>query len=209
MQSTFDEVITTPQRLREIMGEPRGYSAQKGIDHIDSILKRFIEATPFVLVATHGADGLLDISPKGDPAGFVEVLDEKTLIVPDRLGNQRLDSFTNLLTSPAIALLFIIPGNAETLRVAGHARIVRDRALQKRLAVNGKEPNLCLVVDVDEAFMHCAKSMVRSKLWKPEEWPDRSGVPTMMESVKANAKAIETVEELQKGEDIVTVTRLY
>jgi PPOX class probable FMN-dependent enzyme len=209
VQSGFDEVITSQLRLREIIGEPRGYSAQKSIDHIDGIFRRFIAATPFVVVATNGADGLLDVSPKGDPAGFVEVLDEKTLIIPDRLGNQRLDGLVNLLTNPSIALLFIIPGNTETLRVAGKARIVRDGRLQKRLAVNGKEPVLCLVVDVEEAFMHCAKAMVRSKIWKPGEWPDRSNVPTLMESVKANAKAIESVEALQEREDIVTVTRLY
>jgi PPOX class probable FMN-dependent enzyme len=209
MLGTFDEVITNPHRLREIIGEPRGYSAQKGTDRIDDIFRRFIAATPFVAVATHGADGLLDISPKGDPAGFVEVLDEKTLVIPDRLGNQRLDTFVNLLANPAIALIFIIPGNIETLRVAGTARIVRDSALQKCLAVMGKEPVLCLVVNVEEAFMHCPKAMVRSKMWKPEEWPDRSNVPKMMESVKANAKAVESVEELQRREDIVTVTRLY
>ena len=106
---------------------------------------------------------MLDVSPKGDPAGFVKVLDHKTLVIPDRLGNQRLDSFMNLLSNPAVALIFIIPGNTETLRVAGTGRVVRDQELQKRLAVNGKEPVLCLVVNVHEAFMHCPKAMVRSK----------------------------------------------
>ncbi len=206
---SFDEVVTTQQRLREIIGDPRGYSAKKGTDRIDDLFRRFIAASPFVVVATSGADGLLDVSPKGDPAGFVAVLDEKTLVIPDRLGNQRLDGFRNLLANPTIALIFIIPGNTETLRVAGTARVVRDRALQQRLAVNGKEPVLCLVVNVEEAFMHCPKAMVRSRIWKPEEWPDRSDVPKMMELVKINANAVESVEELQKREDMVTVTRLY
>ena len=134
----FDEVITGHERLRELIGEPRGYSAAKSNDHIDGIFERFIAASPFVALATSGADGLLDVSPKGDPAGFVAVLDSKTLVIPDRLGNQRLDSFLNLLTNPADALLFIIPGNTETLRVAGTARIVRDVTLQKRLFGSAK-----------------------------------------------------------------------
>ena len=209
MRANFDEEITSRQRLREIVGEPRGYSAFKVIDHIDELFRRFIQATPFVVVATRGADGLLDLSPKGDPAGFVEVFDDKTLIIPDRLGNQRVDGFENILANPSIALLFIIPGNSETLRVAGKARIVRDAALQKRLAVHGKEPGLCLVVDVEEAFMHCAKSMVRSRLWHPELWPDRSNVPSLMESIKKNAGAPESLDDLQRREAAVTLARLY
>jgi hypothetical protein len=151
MRSVFDEVVTTHERLREIVGEPRGYAGRKTIGHIDSIFRRFIAASPFVAVATTGPDGLLDVSPKGDPAGFVHVLDDRTLVLPDRPGNQRLDGFQNLLRNPAIALLFIIPGNKETLRVAGHAKIVLDTKLQDLLAVNGKKPLLCTVIDVREA----------------------------------------------------------
>ena len=209
MFAKFDEEVTTRQRLRELVGEARGYSALKSIDHIDDVFRRFIEATPFVVVATFGADGLLDLSPKGDPVGFVEVLDERTLILPDRPGNQRLDSFENLLLNPCVALLFIIPGNNETLRVAGKAKIVRDTELQRRLAVNGKAPLLCTVIEVEEAFMHCAKAIVRSRLWSPEQWPDRSNVPTLMESVKKNACAAESLDELQRHEDAVTIARLY
>jgi PPOX class probable FMN-dependent enzyme len=205
----FEEVVTSVQRLRELIGEPRGYSMKKGTDRIDGIFRRFIAASPFVVIATAGADGLLDVSPKGDPAGFVAVLDDKTLAIPDRMGNQRLDGFTNLLGNAAIALIFIIPGNTETLRVAGHARIVRDTALQRRFAVNGKEPIVCLVVDVAQAFMHCGKSMVRSRLWRPEEWPDRSDVPTIAESLKANAQASETLAELEQREAAATIARLY
>jgi len=205
----FDEVITDVSRLREIIGWPRGYSAQKGADRIDAIFARFIAAAPYVIVTTVGADGLPDASPKGDPAGFVVILDEKTLVIPERPGNQRLDGFQNLLANPAVALLFIIPGNTETLRVAGRARIVRDPVLQQRLAVNGKEPLLCLVVDVEEAFMHCGKSSVRSGIWKPETWPDRSNVPSIAESVKANARATESLEELERREQAMTLARLY
>lgn len=209
MMTVFEEVVSDTPRLREIIGEPRGYSAQKGTNRIDEIFSRFIAAAPYVIVATVGTDGLPDASPKGDPAGFVLVLDEKTLVIPERPGNQRLDGFQNLIANPAVALLFIIPGNTETLRVAGRARIVRDPSLARRLAVNGKEPLLCLVIDVEEAFMHCGKSSVRSGIWKPETWPDRSNVPTVAESVKANARAAESLEELQRREDAVTIARLY
>lgn len=205
----FEEVVTDRVRLREIMGEPRGYSAQKGNDRIDAIFARFIGAAPYVIVTTVGADGLPDASPKGDPAGFVLILDERTLVIPERPGNQRLDGFQNLLANRAVALLFIIPGNTETLRVAGRGRIVRDPVLQQRLAVKGKEPLLCLVIDVEEAFMHCGKSSVRSGIWKPETWPDLSTVPTVAESVKANARAAESLEELQRREEAMTIARLY
>lgn len=205
----FEELVSDRARLREIIGEPRGYAARKGTDRIDSIFARFIAASPYVVVATIGQDGLPDASPKGDPAGFVMVLDEKTLVIPERQGNQRLDGFENLLLNPAVSLLFLIPGNTETLRVAGRARIVRDPELQHRCAVNGKDPLLCLVVDVEEAFMHCGKSSVRSGIWKPEIWPDRSNVPTVAESVKANAHASESLDELERNEAAMTVTRLY
>jgi PPOX class probable FMN-dependent enzyme len=205
----FEEVITDAARLREIIGEPRGYAPWKGTDRIDPIFARFIAAAPYVIVATVGPDGLPDTSPKGDPAGFVLILDEKTLVIPERPGNQRLDGFRNLLVNPAIALLFIIPGNSETLRVAGKARIVRDPALLERMSVKGKQPLVCLVVDVEEAFMHCGKSSVRSGIWKPEAWPDRSTVPTIAESLKANAHATESLEELQRREDAATIARLY
>jgi len=205
----FEEVIVDRDRLRELVGAPRGYAAVKSITYIDELFRKFIAASPFVIVATRGADGLLDVSPKGDPAGFVEVLDEKTLALPDRPGNQRLDSFENLLNYPEISLIFIIPGNNETLRVAGRARIVRDHRLQIRQAVRGKFPLLCFVIDVEEAFMHCPKCMVRSNLWKSEYWPSLTDVPTLVQSVKRHANPSESVEELQRREDLLTIQRLY
>ena len=209
MDVRFEEVISTRERLREIVESPTHRVAGKTIDHIDDICQRFIAASPFVVVATRGADGRLDISPKGDPAGFVAVLDKRTLAIPDRLGNNRLDTFENILSNAEVGLFFIIPGNGDTLRVSGKGQIVRDRALQQRLAMNGKAPNLVLIVTVDEAFTHCPKCMVRSKMWQPSGWPDRQNVPTLAEALVAHAELSESVSEMQTIIDNDGATRLY
>jgi uncharacterized protein len=125
------------------------------------------------------------------------VLDETTLAIPDRPGNHRLDTFDNLLTHPEIGLLFMIPGNGDTLRVSGKGRIVRDSSLHTRFAINGNSPNLVLVVTVEQAFMHCPKCVARSRLWIPGEWPDRSNVPALAEAIMAHAKPAETVAEVR------------
>jgi uncharacterized protein len=207
MQGRFEEVVTTRERLRELNKLPSHRVSNKAIDHIDEICRRFIEACPFVMVASRGADGRLDLSPKGDPPGFVAVLDEKTIAIPDRLG--RLDTFENLLIHPEVGLFFIIPGNGDTLRVSGKGQIVRDSALQARLAVNGKPPNLALIVAVEEAFMHCPKCMVRSRLWKPELWPDRGNVPTLAQAMVAHGALTETIPEMQAIIDNDGEKRLY
>jgi PPOX class probable FMN-dependent enzyme len=197
VENRFEEVIETRERLRELSKQPSQRARNKVIDHIDDICRRFIAASPFVMVASRGADGRLDLSPKGDPPGFVTVLDEKTLAIPDRLGNNRLDTFENLLTHPDVGLFFMIPGNGDTLRVSGKGKIVRDAALQRRFAVDGKAPNLMLVATVEEAFMHCSKCMARSGLWDPENWPDRTNVPSLAEAIVAHATPPETVAEVQ------------
>jgi PPOX class probable FMN-dependent enzyme len=209
METRYEEVITARHRLRELIDEPDHLVANKAIDHIDAICRRFIAASPFVIVASRGRDGRLDISPKGDPAGFVSVLDKKTLAIPDRLGNNRLDTFENLLVHPEIALFFVIPGNGDTLRVSGKGKIVRDAELQNSLAVNGKAPNLVLIVDVEEAFTHCPKCVIRSRLWKSEEWPDRSDVPTLAEAMVAHGALSESVSEMQTLIDNDAAERMY
>ncbi len=209
MEVRFQEVITSRERLRQLVELPSHRVARKVIDHIDDICRRFIAASPFVVVASRGSDGRLDLSPKGDPPGFVSVLDERTLAIPDRYGNNRLDTFENLLTHAEVGLFFVIPGNSDTLRVSGKGQIVRDRTLQSTLAVNGKAPDLVLVVTVNEAFMHCPKCIVRSKLWKPEEWPDRKNVPTLAEAMVAHAKLSDSIDEMQAIIDDDGATRLY
>jgi PPOX class probable FMN-dependent enzyme len=208
VEAQFDEVITTRLRLRELSKQPSQRASNKIIDHVDDICRRFIAACPFVVVASRGTDGRMELSPKGDPPGFVAVLDEKTLAIPDRPGNHRLDTFENLLTHPDVGLLFLIPGNGDTLRVSGKGTIVRDSSLQGRLAVNGKDPNLVLIVTVEEAFMHCPKCIVRSRLWSPEDWPDRSNVPSLAEAIVAHARPSETVTEVQAIIDD-GIARLY
>jgi PPOX class probable FMN-dependent enzyme len=209
MDAHFEEVVMTRDRLRELIKPPIDLVRNKAIDRIDDICRRFIAASPFVMIATRGADGRLDVSPKGDPAGFVAVLDECTLAIPDRLGNNRLDTLENVLVHPEVGLIFVIPGHNDTLRVSGKGRIVRDADLQRRLAVNGKPPNLVLVVTVEEGFMHCSKCMIRSRLWQQDNWPDRSSVATLAEAMIAHATPKETVGEMEAIIDDDRENRLY
>lgn len=209
MSLTFEEEITTRAELRSYVKEPSRKVSHKVIDHIDGICARFIAASPFIIVATRGLDGHLDLSPKGDPAGFVAVLDKHTLAIPDRPGNNRVDSFENLLEHPEVGLIFLIPGVGDTLRVSGTGRIVRDRALQDRLSLEGRAPELVLVVEVREAFLHCQKCMVRSHLWQPDHWPDTSDVPTLAQAMVAHGRLTESVAEMQAIIENDRETRLY
>jgi uncharacterized protein len=209
MGQRFEEVITSRERLREVNRLPSHLVSHKEIDHLDDICRRFIAASPFVVISSRGADGRLDMSPKGDPPGFVAVLDEKTLAIPDRPGNNRLDTFENLLTCPDVGLIFIIPGNGDTLRVSGKGQIVRDSALQNKFAINGKLPRFVLVVTVEEAFLHCPKCIIRSGLWKPDQWPDRSAVPTLAEAMIAHGALSESMTEIEAVIDDSNTKRLY
>ena len=204
------EEIRDVTRLRELIpGWPGSNTELKVTDRLNPIARKFIELAPFVVISTKASDGLIDVSPKGDPAGFVEVHDDKTLIIPDRLGNGRVDGFLNILTDPHVGLLFMVPGHSDTLRVAGKARIVRDAAINRRLAVKGKEPLLALVVDVEEAFMHCAKAFIRSRLWRPDHWPERKSAPTLADWVVGTVGSGQTVTEVQAIHTDDEETRLY
>lgn len=208
-EDRFEEVIRTRGRLREIVREPSRYVADKVIGEIDSFCADFIAASPFVIVATTGAAGAVDLSPKGDPAGFVHVLDDRTLAIPDRLGNNRIDTLCNLTEDDRIGLIFLVPGKRETLRVSGRAAIVRDAALNRRLAHKGREPALAVVVNVERAYFHCSKCMIRSSLWEPESWPDTSDLPTLAETMVRHGNLPDPVDTV---EDIVAndaANRLY
>ena len=171
------KTIRDEAELREIVGTPTEVVQAKLGDRITDLTRQFIERSPFVCVATADADGGLDVSPRGDPAGFVRVLDERTLLLPERPGNRLADSMTNLLTDPRIALLFLIPGVGDTFRVNGEAVIVDDPELLGPSAIEGKVPRLGIVVTVKEAYTQCAKALIRSDLWNPERHIERSELP--------------------------------
>ena len=186
--SGYSDVVTSVDEIRSVIGEPRAPIVAKVIDHISDICRLFIEASPFALIASANASGQCDVSPKGDPVGFVQVLDKKHLAIPDRPGNKLAATFTNLLENPHLALIFLIPGKLETLRVSGEARIVRDEAVRKRMAVDGKVPEFAIIVYVEHAQVHCPKCMIRSKLWQPDTWLDSSGVPSISEATYRHAR---------------------
>ncbi|MGD1927176.1 MAG: MSMEG_1061 family FMN-dependent PPOX-type flavoprotein [Paracoccaceae bacterium] len=207
-------LVTDRASLRSIVPEAGPRAAVKVIDHIDTHCARFIAASPFLVLGTYGPDGLVDLSPKGDPAGFVAVLDDKTLAVPDRFGNGRLDSFENLLENPAVSLIFVIPSHNDTLRVGGRGRLTTQPDILQRLAVKGRAPSLALIVTVEEAYLHCAKSMVRAQMWHPNAWPDTSDVPTMAEAMVTHGKLVEQglvqdTAEMQSIIDNDRENRLY
>ena len=172
-----DHLITTMEQLQTIYGEKVPASVVKEIDYVSGAYRKLIEAAPFLAVATSGPEGL-DCSPKGDPAGFVRILDEKTLAIPDRPGNNRIDGFRNIIRDPRIALLFLIPGVGETLRVNGRASISIDPELMQSFAVNGKLPRCVLIIHIETIYFHCAKAIVRSKLWDESTRIDRKSLPS-------------------------------
>jgi PPOX class probable FMN-dependent enzyme len=172
-----DHRVTTLEALEALYDKAYGPSIVKEIDHINADYRKFIEAAPFFALATAGPEGL-DCSPRGDAPGFVRVQDEKTLLIPDRRGNNRIDSLRNILRDPRVALLFLIPGVSETIRVVGRASISTDPALAESFAVNGKMPRTVIVVAVGRVFFQCSKAIVRSKLWDPARHVARESLPT-------------------------------
>lgn len=170
--------ISSETHLREILGSPTALVAAKVSDRLNDLTRQFVERSPFVCVATSRPDGGLDISPRGDPAGFVRILDDRTLVIPDRPGNRLADTLTNLLADPRIALLFLVPGIGDTFRVNGRAAVVEDPELLAPSTVDGRAPKLGLVVTIEEAFTHCQKAFIRSDLWNPDRHVDRSELPT-------------------------------
>jgi len=205
----FREVVTTEQQFRSVMGSPSPLVTRKELSELDAHAQAFIGRSPFVLIGTSDADGRIDMSPKGDPPGFVHVLDEKTLAIPDRPGNRRADTFVNLVAHDRIGLIFLIPGKQETLRVSGRAIIVRDQWLRDRMAVQAKTPDFAIVVTVDQMFFHCAKCVIRSSLWKPDAWPFLSGLPSLAETMVSAGKLEKSDEEMQAIVDADAVRRLY
>jgi uncharacterized protein len=171
--------ISSEQELRGLYAAPSERAVKKELTALDAHCRNFIAHSPFLVLGTAGADGSLDTSPKGDAPGFVAVLDERRLLVPDRPGNNRLDGLANVLANPHVGLIFFIPGVNETLRVNGRARITTEAALLAPLAVQGKAPRTGLLVEVEQVFLHCAKALIRSRLWDPATQIERGSFPTL------------------------------
>ena len=178
-------MIRDEDELRELIGTPTDLVRAKLADRLNPLTVQFIERSPFVCVATGTAEGGLDVSPRGDPAGFVRVLDERTLLLPERPGNRIADTLTNLLSDPRIGLLFLIPGVGDTFRVNGRATIIDDPELLAPCAVDGKVPRLGILVEIDQAYTQCAKALIRSDLWNPAHHVDRSELPSSGEILRS------------------------
>ena len=191
--------IGDEQQLREIVGRPAPLVAGKIADRLNDLTRQFIERSPFVCVATASPHGGLDVSPRGDPAGFVRILDERTLLLPDRPGNRIADTLTNLLADGRIALLFLIPGIGETFRVNGTATVVDDPELLAESAVDGKPPRLGILVHVEEAYTQCPKALLRSELWNPDRHIERSELPSSGEILRAVADPELDVEDYEEA----------
>ena len=164
--------------LRSLLGEPSEFVQAKVSDRLNDLTRQFVERSPFLCLATSAADGTCDVSPRGDPSGFVRILDERTLLLPDRPGNRLADSLRNVMQNPHVALLFVIPGVTDTFRVNGTATIVTDPELLEPCAVEGKVPKLALRIEIREAFTHCSKAFLRAQLWDPDRYVDRDDLPS-------------------------------
>ena len=175
--------ITDEQSLRGLFDATHALALQKCLSSLDKHAQTFIRRSPFLCIGTQNLDGKADVSPRGDPAGFVQILDQHTLAIPDRPGNNRLDTQVNILANPCVGLLFIIPGFDDTLRVNGRASLVNDPEILKNMSVDGRVPKLAIVVRVSEVFIHCAKAFRRSHLWNPDHFQDRGEMPSLMKII--------------------------
>src|SRR4051812_19808485 len=189
--------ITSEAELRELLGEPAAAALAKERDGLHEFDRQWLAASPFCLVATSGADGSCDVSPKGDPPGFTLVLDDRTIALPERAGNRRADGYRNILTNPHVGLVFLLPGRGDTLRINGRARLVRDDALLERMVEQGHRPLLALVVDVEEVFFHCAKAFLGPRLWEPATW-DPDVVPSRARIAQQQERAGESLADLER-----------
>lgn len=194
-ESAPDHRIRSEAELREIIGPRDPIADQKSIPVIDKYARQFIGLSPFLTIATYDAKGNADVSPRGDAPGFVQIIDDRTIAIPDRPGNNRLDTMSNILENPAVGLLMFVPGFEDTLRINGKAVLSRDPALMEAATVNNRPPKVMIRITVEEVFLHCAKALKRSKLWDPTQHVDRKTMPSLarmiLEQVKHNQCADE------------------
>lgn len=189
------DVVSSEEEIRAIL--PDQYEAQVGkiISKIDDLCRTWIERSPFIVVSTVSKNGSIDTSPKGDPAGFVKVIDSQTLAIPDRPGNNRFDSFLNIIETGRIGLVFLVPNRSEVVRVSGTAQVVRDIDLRNQLALNDRVPDFAILVKVEEAFFHCGKAITRSKLWSPEDAAPIEDLPSYSQALESHVKLASPTQE--------------
>jgi uncharacterized protein len=198
--------VRTPEDLREIVGHPSEYVANKVRSSLGPIHRDWLAHSRLAFIATADAAGNIDVSPKGDPAGFVHIVDDTTIVIPERPGNKRVDGYLNVLQRPRVGTLFIVPGRADTLRVNGHATVLSDADYFDAMTVQGKRPILALEIGVEEVFFHCTKAFLRSDSWKPDTWTP-AAVPSVAQMAKALRADMSLVElEQLYSEDNVRKT---
>ncbi|MEX0282125.1 MAG: MSMEG_1061 family FMN-dependent PPOX-type flavoprotein [Arenibacterium sp.] len=201
--------ITSAADLKSRLADMHPSQINKIIDRIDAHCRAWIERTTFVSIASCDASGNMDVSPKGDPAGFIKVLDEKTLAIPDRIGNHRADTFLNVLENPNVGLMLVVPRRKEVVRVNGTAEVVMDDELLDLTRVNGHRPEFVMLVRVREAFFHCGKAMIRSRMWQPEHWGDIDGLPTYAQALKDHGEMDMPLQDIEERMAYNERDRLY
>lgn len=202
MSGQAPQVFTTTEQLQNYIGTPMELAVRKAIPHLDQHCRAFIARSPFVSIGTAAADGRADVSPRGDAPGFVQVLDDNTLFIPDRPGNNRLDTMRNIIENPNVCLLFMVPGFEDLLRVNGRAEIVSDEDLLARASVRGKTPRVGIRVAVDEAYLHCAKAVKRSRLWDEASRQDRKALPSLGKMILEQTAAPRTAPSAEVVEQV-------
>jgi hypothetical protein len=195
MDTEFTNFVTTAEQLERITGAPLPQIIAKELPALDQMCRDFIATSPFCLIASANPDGHLDVSPRGDPCGFVHVLSDNLIAIPDRPGNKRVDTFHNILKDPRASVIFFVPGKMETLRIRGTAQICADPKLLASMTVQARSPKLALLIKVQTVFAHCPKCVIRANLWSPEDWPDSSNLPNMNAMMVKHAKINKTPDE--------------
>jgi PPOX class probable FMN-dependent enzyme len=203
------DFLTSREALRTHYRAPSDGPVRKELKRLDHHCRNFIAKSPFVLIGSSDRDGNADVTPKGDKPGFAAILDDNTIAIPDRPGNNRLDTLENIVVNPAVGLLFLIPNMNETLRVNGHAGITVDASVRERLAVEGKLPTSVIMVTVKACYMHCAKAFLRSELWNPSSWPARADMPTLGEIMKDQLALAKSAEEADKELDVAYAKSMW
>jgi PPOX class probable FMN-dependent enzyme len=208
-EDPFAGALTSPEQLRDFYDAAMPRAIRKDIGHIDELCRRLIAAAPMLFVATHSESGHADVSPRGGPPGFVTVLDDQHVAIPDATGNRRLDTLENVVSSGRVALIFLIPGRDTTLRVNGHAAVTAAPDVLERLRPVGKPPKTAIVVRAEEVYTHCPKAFVRSKLWDPDTWPDHATLPTSAQVSLVHQRDPDlTLEQIQERERDALANRL-